>query len=104
MPVKRATPFPFLMLVALAIAALVVKPAHKPTPVGEAINSGDVAWMLTAAALVLLMTPGLSFFYGGMGGFKNAVSTLLQRAVALGVIRLVWVLVGFSPAFGGSIG
>ncbi|AGA31624.1 ammonia permease (plasmid) [Singulisphaera acidiphila DSM 18658] len=101
---KRATPFPFLMLVALAIAALVVKPAHKPTPVGEAINSGDVAWMLTAAALVLLMTPGLSFFYGGMVGFKNVVSTMLQSVVALGVISLLWVLVGFSLAFGDSIG
>ncbi len=104
MLVKRATPFPFLMLVALSIAALVVKPTHKPTPVGEAINSGDVAWMLTAAALVLLMTPGLSFFYGGMVGFKNVVSTMLQSVVALGVISLLWVLVGFSLAFGDSIG
>ncbi|SIO67899.1 ammonium transporter [Singulisphaera sp. GP187] len=101
---KRATPFPFLMLVALAIAALVVKPTPKPTPVGEAINSGDVAWMLTAAALVLLMTPGLSFFYGGMVGFKNVVSTMLQSVVALGVISLLWVFVGFSLAFGDSIG
>lgn len=101
---KRATPFPFLLLVALAIAALVVKPTHKPTPVGEAINSGDVAWMLTAAALVLLMTPGLSFFYGGMVGFKNVVSTMLQSVVALGVISLLWVFVGFSLAFGDSIG
>src|SRR3954468_22864074 len=104
MPVKRATPFPFLLLVALAIAALVVKPAHKAVPVGGPINSGDVAWMLTAAALVLLMTPGLSFFYGGMVGFKNVVSTMLQSVVALGVISLVWVLVGFSLAFGTDIG
>src|SRR5258707_6852361 len=104
MPVKRATPFPFLMLVALAIAALVVKPAHKPTPAGEALNSGDVAWMLTASALVLLMTPGLSFFYGGMVSFRNVVSTMLQSVIALGVISLLWVLVGFSLAFGNDIG
>ena len=101
---KRATPFPFLLLVALAITALVVKPAHKAVPAGDPINSGDVAWMLTAAALVLLMTPGLSFFYGGMVGFKNVVSTMLQSVVALGVISLLWVLVGFSLAFGDSFG
>jgi Amt family ammonium transporter len=101
---KRATPAPFLLLVALAAAALLVKPTRPPVPAGDALNSGDVAWMLTAAALVLLMTPGLSFFYGGMVGFRNVVSTMLQSAVALGVISLAWVLVGFSLAFGDSIG
>ena len=60
--------------------------------------------MLTASALVLLMTPGLSFFYGGMVGFKNVVSTMLQSVIALGVISLLWVAVGFSLAFGDSIG
>ncbi len=67
-------------------------------------NPGDIAWMLTAAALVLLMTPGLSFFYGGMVSFKNVVSTMLQSMIALGVISLVWVVVGFSLAFGDDIG
>ena len=66
-------------------------------PAGDAINSGDVAWMLTASALVLLMTPGLSFFYGGMVGFKNVVSTMLQSVVALGVISLVWVAGRLQP-------
>ncbi|MCC6164160.1 MAG: ammonium transporter [Acidobacteria bacterium] len=60
--------------------------------------------MLTATGLVLLMTPGLSFFYGGMVRFKNVVSTMLQSFVALGVISLLWVVVGFSLAFGDSIG
>ncbi len=101
---KRATPVPFVLLVVLALAALFVKIPHPSVPTGEAINSGDVAWMLTAAALVLLMTPGLSFFYGGMVGFKNVVSTMLQSVVALGVISLLWVLVGFSLAFGDSFG
>src|SRR4029078_8766121 len=64
----------------------------------------DVAWMLTASALVLLMTPGLSFFYGGMVRLKNVVSTMLQSVVGLGVIRLVWLAVGFSLAFGDSLG
>ena len=65
---------------------------------------GDVAWMLTASGLVLLMTPGLSFFYGGMVSFKNVVSTMLQSVIALGVISLVWVFVGFGLAFGDDIG
>ena len=60
--------------------------------------------MLTASALVLLMTPGLSFFYGGMVGFKNVVSTMLQSVIALGVISLVWVSVGFGLAFGEDVG
>src|SRR6478609_2983439 len=106
MPMKRATPLPFLLLVGLAVLALVPFKfsGRPPVPVGGDINTGDVAWMLTASALVLLMTPGLSFFYGGMVGFKNVVSTMLQSVVALGVISLVWVLVGFSLAFGDSIG
>ena len=50
------------------------------------------------------MTPGLSFFYGGMVGFKNVVSTMLQSVIALGVISLLWVFVGFGLAFGDDIG
>jgi Amt family ammonium transporter len=71
---------------------------------GEVLSSGDTAWMLTASALVLLMTPGLSFFYGGMVGFKNVVSTMLQSVIALGVISLLWVSVGFGLAFGEDVG
>jgi Amt family ammonium transporter len=100
---------PFALLVAVAVAAMAVPalrqaaPAAPAVPAG-AINSGDTAWMLTAAAFVLLMTPGLSFFYGGMVSFKNVVSTMLQSMVALGVISVLWVVVGFSLAFGDSIG
>ncbi|RKD85187.1 ammonium transporter [Mangrovibacterium diazotrophicum] len=68
------------------------------------IVTGDVAWMLTATALVLLMTPGLAFFYGGMVNPKNILSTMLQSFIAMGVVSVVWVLVGFSLAFGDSIG
>lgn len=68
------------------------------------IDKGDTAWMLVASAFVLLMTPGLSFFYGGMIDKKNIISTMLQSFVALGVISVLWVLVGFSLAFGDSIG
>ena len=64
---------------------------------------GDVAWMLAATCLVLLMTPGLSFFYGGMVRSKNVVSTILQSFIAMGVISITWVVIGFSLAFGDSI-
>lgn len=65
---------------------------------------GDTAWMLTATALVLLMTPGLAFFYGGMVQSRNIISTMLQSFVAMGIVSVLWVLVGFSIAFGESIG
>ncbi len=68
------------------------------------ISGQDVAWMLTATALVLFMTPGLSFFYGGMVRSKNVISTMLQSFIAIGIVSMVWVFVGFSLAFGKSIG
>ena len=101
---KRSTPVPFVILILVTLFALFLPPQKGQTAAGDPMNSGDVAWMLTASALVLLMTPGLSFFYGGMVGFKNVVSTMLQSVVALGVISIVWVLVGFSLAFGDSVG
>ena len=70
----------------------------------ENLNFADVAWLLTASCLVLLMTPGLSFFYGGMVGKKNVISTMLKSFICLGVISLLWVTVGFSLSFGNSIG
>ena len=68
------------------------------------IVPADVAWMLTSCCLVLIMTPGLSFFYGGMVGKKNVISTMLQSFICLGVVTLLWVVVGFSLAFGEPIG
>src|SRR6056300_2076701 len=70
----------------------------------DQIDKGDTAWMLVASAFVLLMTPGLAFFYGGMVNKKNVISTMLQSFIALGVISVLWVVVGFSLAFGDSIG
>ncbi len=67
-----------------------------------AIDKADTAWMIVATAFVLFMTPGLSFFYGGMVTLKNVISTMLQSFIALGVISLLWYLVGFSLAFGDS--
>lgn len=70
----------------------------------DKIVGADVAWILCASGLVLLMTPGLSFFYGGMVGKKNIISTMLQSFIALGVISILWLVVGFSLSFGDSIG
>lgn len=100
---KRATPLPFVLLVLVTLAALFIKPGGAAAPPGPELSAGDTAWMLTAGALVLLMTPGLSYFYGGMVGFRNVVSTMLQSIVALGLISVFWVVVGFSLAFGDDV-
>lgn len=67
-------------------------------------NAANVAWMITATIFVLMMTPGLSFFYGGMVGRKNVISTILQSFIAMGVISVIWVVIGFSLAFGDDLG
>lgn len=67
-------------------------------------DTGDTSWMLVATALVLLMTPGLGFFYGGMVGKKNVISTMLQSFMAMVIVSLLWVVIGFGLSFGPSIG
>ncbi|HMV09985.1 MAG TPA: ammonium transporter [Cyclobacteriaceae bacterium] len=94
---------PFILLIGVSILALFI-PAVPGSIVTEGINAGDTAWMLAAAALVLLMTPGLAYFYGGMIDTKNIISTMLQSFIAMGVISVVWIVVGFSLAFGTSKG
>jgi ammonium transporter, Amt family len=79
-------------------------PEVRQAQVAGPIDGADTAWMLTATALVLLMTPGLSFFYAGMVRLKNVVSTLLQSFIAMAVISVLWVVVGFSLCFGDSVG
>ncbi len=71
-------------------------------PVVAKIDSGDTAWMLVSTALVLLMTPGLAFFYAGMTRTKNVASTLFQNIAALGVIGVLWGAIGYSLAFDDS--
>ena len=94
---------PFALLIAVSVLALFF-PAVPKQIVTEGIVAGDVAWMLAAAALVLLMTPGLAYFYGGMIDTKNIISTMLQSFIAMGVISVLWIVVGFSLAFGESQG
>ena len=67
-------------------------------------DTGDTAWMIVATALVFIMTPGLGFFYGGMVGKKNVISTMLQSYMAMIIVTVLWVVVGFSLSFGSSIG
>src|SRR6187551_128830 len=92
-----------VLLIGVSILA-VFMPSVPTTIVTKGINSGDTAWMLAAAAMVLLMTPGLAYFYGGMIDTKNIISTMLQSFIAMGVISVLWILVGFSLAFGDDIG
>lgn len=68
------------------------------------ISAADVAWLITATIFVLMMTPGLSFFYGGMVGARNVISTMLQSFIAMGIITVLWVAFGFSLCFGDDIG
>jgi len=93
----------FAILILLSLVACFY-PVVRPASNGKDINGADIAWMLTASAMVLIMTPGLSFFYGGMVRPKNIISTMLQSFMALGVISIIWYVVGFSLAFGDSIG
>ncbi len=68
------------------------------------IDSGDTAWLLVCTALVLLMTPGLAFFYGGLVRSKGVLAMLMQNYVAIGVVSVVWVVAGYSLAFGEDVG
>jgi ammonium transporter, Amt family len=106
---QKPSYIPLVILLGISLLG-VFMPSIPGTPSAETaeamklINSGDTAWMLMATALVLLMTPGLAYFYGGMVNNKNVISTMLQSFVAMGVISLIWVVCGFSLAFGDSIG
>ncbi len=92
-----------IILFAVVFTLGLFLPDNSQTDAKDAsLNFADIAWMLTAAGLVLLMTPGLSFFYGGMVSKKNIISTMLQSFIALGVMTVLWVTVGFSLSFGSS--
>lgn len=91
----------FSSLIIISILGLFINSTPQISLPGE-INSGDTAWLLTATGLVLLMTPGLSFFYGGMVQNKNIISTMFQSFIAMGIVSILWVVFGFSLAFGES--
>ncbi|MEP7238225.1 MAG: ammonium transporter [Ferruginibacter sp.] len=102
--VKAKQILPFILLVAVAIIAMFVKPAadYVPGASETPYSSSDIAWVLVSTALVFLMTPGLAFFYGGMVNRKNVISTMIKSVVAAGIVGVLWVVCGFSLAFGES--
>jgi len=97
---------PFVLLAAVAIIAMFIKPAADfvPTADGPQYSNADIAWVLVSTALVFLMTPGLAFFYGGMVNRKNVISTMIKSVVAAGVVGILWIVCGFSLAFGDTVG
>ena len=66
----------------------------------SAFSNGDTAWVLASSALVLLMTPGLAFFYGGMVRAKSVLNMLMMNFIAIAVVTILWVLYGWSVSFG----
>ncbi len=105
--IKKVTPrqiAPFLILAAVAIASLFIPALPNFEDKAGAYSPADIAWIIVATALVFLMTPGLAFFYGGMVHRKNVISTMIKSVVAAGIVGVLWVVVGFSLAFGKSIG
>ena len=103
---------PFLVLLGVAAAAIFIKPEASFDPASVladgapkyTYNTGDIAWMLVSCAFVFLMTPALAFFYGGMVGRKNVLSTMIKSTVSAGIISVLWIVVQFSLCFGKSIG
>src|SRR5689334_21978829 len=81
-------------LAATSASALVAAP----------VDTGDTAWLLATSALVLLMAPGLALFYGGMVRSKSVLNMIMMTFVSLAAIAVIWVLVGYSVAFGDDIG
>jgi Amt family ammonium transporter len=89
----QTLPLPLPLLVLLSGAALAQ--AEAPT-----LDTGDTAWMLVAASLVLLMTPGLAFFYGGLTRASNVLNTMMMSVASIGLVAVLWTLGGYTLAFG----
>ncbi len=102
---SRVIPTSFLIGVLLLLSACAVfaqdavAAAAPAVAAAPTVDKGDTAWMLMSAALVLLMTPGLALFYGGMVRSKNVLNMLMQSFIAIAVVTLIWVTVGYSLAF-----
>ena len=83
----------FVALAVLVLISLLFSAEYEIIGDTSSLDTGDTAWMIVSAAFVLLMTPGLAFFYGGMVNKKNIISTMLQSFVALGGISILWAIV-----------
>ena len=84
------------------MSQLVLAATYTPFDYTKNLNSGDTAWVLASAALVLLMTPGLAFFYGGMVRAKSVLGMLIQNYMAIAIVSVTWVVIGFTWAFSGT--
>ena len=100
----------FLLIIALFCLTGVVSAEVQPSQTGESptitsskIDSGDTAWILVSTALVMLMTPGLALFYGGMVRGKNVLGTIMQNFFAISLVSVQWILIGYSLAFGPDV-
>jgi ammonium transporter, Amt family len=94
----------FLRRIVVTLAALALAPAAALAADAPKIDTGDTAWVLISAALVMLMTPGLAFFYGGLVRRKNVLSVLVQCVAILCIVSIQWVVFGYSLAFGPDVG
>ncbi len=101
--IQLSKAIPFIILMLVAVIAIFIPNFANFNDAGK-YNSADISWILVATALVFLMTPGLAFFYGGMVNRKNVLSTMIKSFVATGVVSILWLTVGYSLAFGDSIG
>jgi Amt family ammonium transporter len=92
-----------IMTPLVALAEQAAAPAA-PAAVAPVLNTGDTAWLLISSALVLVMLPGLALFYGGMVRSKNVLSTMMHSFVAMGIVGVQWVVIGYTLSFGPDIG
>ena len=94
---------PFILVLCILVLSFCFPGVEVHNSATSTINAADTAWMITATALVLIMTPGLAFFYGGMVNKKNVISTMLQSVICMVIVTVMWMIFGFSLAFGDSI-
>src|SRR4030067_2663929 len=83
-----------------ALACLLIGAQPAFADAGGKIDSGDTAWVLASSAMVMFMTPGLGLFYAGMVRRKNALATIMQSFIMCGLVGVLWILYGYSLAFG----
>ncbi|WP_256010605.1 ammonium transporter [Desertivirga xinjiangensis] len=98
---NKLSKIPFIFIILFSVFCFLFPSVPKNTDLTE-YNLVDIAWMLTATAMVLIMTPGLAFFYGGMVNKKNVISTMLQSFICMAIITVIWLIFGFGLVFGES--
>ncbi len=101
--VEKKFPLLLLLVFLLSVALITIFATGGDSGAGGDVDSGDTAWVLTSSALVLLMIPGLAFFYGGLVRKKNILSILMQCFMAMGLITFQWVVIGYTLSFGPDI-